>query len=259
MNVFGFGVLCSNSGGAENRRFVEVVLKARKRFEALRDFTVDGALEEVDRMNRERKDAGESTGLSSPRNASLDSVRGLPPARSSGLRDVPEDSAFAIGEDEDDEQDEADDLTPMNASGAGAADDAMPGQSRSMSEKARGKQPINPTSFSRTTSRTASSTSLSTYNTLQSTYDPAQPFTPTPEWVGFAHSPKHRTSRGMLTVACAAQHLRSAPSTTYNLASDRRRCRASILAHQHQRGQRRLRRLRQCRRTRQSRPSEGRK
>ena len=194
MKVFGFSVLCSNSGGAENRRFVDVVVKARKRFEALRDFTVDGALEEVDRMNRERKDAGESTGLSSPRNASLDSARGPPSARSSALRNVPEDSAFAIGEDEDDEEEETDDATPMNASGAGAAGDMVPVQSRSMSEKARGKQPVNSTSFSRTTSRTASSTSLSTYNALQSTYDPGQPFAPTPEWVGSTHNLKHETS-----------------------------------------------------------------
>jgi hypothetical protein len=261
VNVFGFDVLCSNSGGAENRRFVEVVVKARKRFEALRDFTVDGALEEVDRMNRERKDAGESTGLSSPRNASLDSARGPPSARSSSLRDVPEDSAFAIGEDEDDGEDGADDVTPMNASGVDAASDAVPVQSRSMSEKARGKQPVNSTSFSRPTSRTASSTSLSTYNTLQSTYDPTQPFAPTAEWVSLIHSKKLEASRGMLTSFRAAQHLSSAPSATYNLTSNRSRCRASIFAHHRQRGQRRRLRclLHQRRRTRQSRPTEGRK
>lgn len=180
-----FDVLCSNSGGAENRRFVDVVLRSRKRFEALRDFTVDGALEEVDRMNRERKDAGESTGFSSPRNASIDSARGPTPARSAGLRNVPEDSAFAIGEDEDDEDDGADDLTPMNASGGDAdvVDDALPMQSRSMSEKARGKQPVNQTSFSRTTSRTSSAD----YSTHTSALQPlsSQPFAPTPEWVSF--------------------------------------------------------------------------
>ena len=81
-----FGFLCANSGGAANRRFVDVVVKGRRRFEALRDFTVDGALEEVDRIARERKDAGEATGLANSRNASLDSGQWC---KDGGLRNVP--------------------------------------------------------------------------------------------------------------------------------------------------------------------------
>ena len=185
------------TSNAENRRFVEVIVKGQKRFEALRDFTVDGALEEVDRMTRERKDAGEPTGVRSPvRNASLDSARSPVSARSPPLRDVPEDSAFAIGDDEDDpDDDEGDvdeDLTPMNASASAAdADGAVPLQSRSMSEKARGKQPINQTSFSRSASRNTSNTSLTTLTPLQTSHTSntsqisttQQSFTPTPEWV----------------------------------------------------------------------------
>ena len=180
MNVLGSGFPCTDFGGAENRRFVEVIVKARKRFEALRDFTVDGALEEIDRIKRERKDAGESTGMASPRNGSLDSARGS--ARHTGLRNVPEDSAFSIGEDDDEGDDSDDDPTPKNApSGAASAvEDAVPMQSRSMSEKARGKQPVNSTSFSRTTSRTTSNASLNTYNPTNAT----QQFEPSPEWVG---------------------------------------------------------------------------
>ena len=174
-------VLCANSGGAENRRFVEVIVKSRKRFEALRDFTVDGALEEVDRMTRERKDAGESPGVISPRNASLDSARGQT-ARSTGLRNVPEDSTFAIGEDEDDDEDnDTNGHTSTNLSAEVVEDVAIPMQSRSMSEKARGKQPVNPTSFSRSTSRTNSN--ASTYNSTLQPHSSAQPFAPTPEWV----------------------------------------------------------------------------
>jgi hypothetical protein len=165
------------------------VVKGRRRFEALRDFTVDGALEEVDRIARERKDAGESTGVTSSRNASLDSARGARPA---ALSNVPEDSAFAIGEDEEDEdEDGADDSTPINAAG-GAVEDSVPMQARNMSEKARGKQPVNSTAFSRSTSRTASNASLSTYNTLQQSHTSPQPFAPTPEWVGRVHSPRHK-------------------------------------------------------------------
>lgn len=180
VNVLGFGVHCSNFGGVENRRFVEVIVKARKRFEALRDFTVDGALEEVDRIKRERKDAGELTGVASSRNAPLDSTRG---SRHTGLRNVPEDSAFAIDDDDEEGEDSDDDPTPKNApSGAASTvEDGVPIQSRSMSEKARGKQPVNPTSFSRTTSRTTSNASLNTYTTQTNA---PQPFEPTPEWVG---------------------------------------------------------------------------
>ena len=169
------------TSGAENRRFVEVIVKSRKRFEALRDFTVDGALEEVDRIKRERKDVGESTGVASPRNGSLDSARG--PARHTRLGNVPEYSAFAIGDDDEDGEDSDDDPTPKNApsGGANAVEDALPMQSRSMSEKARGKQPVNPNSFSRTTSRTTSNASLNTYNIQTIT---SQAFEPTPEWVG---------------------------------------------------------------------------
>ncbi|RMY61613.1 hypothetical protein D0863_11219 [Hortaea werneckii] len=41
-----------------NPRFVEVIVRSQKRFEALRDFTVEGALAELDRQTQERKDRG---------------------------------------------------------------------------------------------------------------------------------------------------------------------------------------------------------
>ena len=170
----------------ENRRFVEVIVKSHRRFEALRDFTVDGALDHVDRMAMDRKDAGESTGVRSPvRNASLESSRSHPSTRSTSLEGVPEHDAFAIGEDDED-----DDETPRESARTGSINDtetAVPTQSRSMSEKARGKQPVGSNSFSRSTSRNTSNTSLSALNTSQSHASPQQ-FTPNNEWVSLESS-----------------------------------------------------------------------
>lgn len=167
----------------ENRRFVEVIVKSRKRFEALRDFTVDGALAEVDRMTMERKDMGEAAGLRSPaRPDSLDSIRAPASTRSSTLDNVPEDGAFSIGDDEEDEEEQTSDLSSPISAPTSAGDQAVPSQSRNMSEKARGKQPIGQTSFSRTTSRNTSTTSLHALHTLQ-TSTSHHNFTPTPEWV----------------------------------------------------------------------------
>ena len=178
VNVLGVEVLCSD-WCTENRRFVEVIVKSRKRFEALRDFTVEGALEEVDRIARERKDAGEATEI---RNASIDSARSPVTARLSTLGDVPEDSAFAIGDDEEEEEESAAGVSTPTSTVASAVEDAVPLQSRSMSEKARGKQPVNQTSFSRSTSRNTSNASLTLLTTPQ-TSTSQQPFAPTPEWV----------------------------------------------------------------------------
>ena len=215
-NVLGLDVLCSDLC-IDNRRFVEVIVKSRKRFEALRDFTVEGALAEVDRIARERKDAGEPTGIMSPiRNASIDSARSPATARSSALGNVPEDSAFAIGDDEDDEEESTVGVsTPMSAS-TSVVDDAVPLQSRSMSEKARGKQPVNQTSFSRTNSRNTSNASLTALNTLQTSTSP-QPFAPTPEWV----SPRAcisvlLTDHIVLTGCVVASYLSTTPTTTHH-------------------------------------------
>lgn len=169
---------------AENRRFVETIIKGRKRFEALRDFTVEGALAEVDRMTMERKDAGETIGVSSPaRNNSVESTRSQTFARLPSLGNVPENSAFTIGDDEDDDGEEStadpDDSRPASASNS-ARDDALPMQSRSMSEKARGKQPIGQGNLSRSTSRNNSNASLPSLTAIPSQ---TQPFTPNYQWV----------------------------------------------------------------------------
>lgn len=161
---------------------MEAVTSERKRFEALRDFTVEGALAEIDRANMERKDAGESISVST-RNNSVDSARSQTASRQPSLGDVPENSAFTIGEDEDDDEDaftsERDALRSASSS-SNAGEDVLPLQSRSMSEKARGKQPIGQGNFSRTTSRNNSNISLPS---LASAHSHSQAFTPNYQWV----------------------------------------------------------------------------
>lgn len=167
-------------------------MKGRKRFEALRDFTVEGAEAEIDRMTRERKDIGESA---AGRATSHESARGATSPRTTSLDMVPEDSAFAIG-DEDDEDDEGDgesnlpshDTSTRASMSNDALEDALPLQSRSMSEKARGKQPVGLANFSRSTSRNTSHTSLASLIRLQ-TRQSQQPFTPDYQWVRLTSRP----------------------------------------------------------------------
>ena len=193
IHLFALPVHCSKKGTLlticiENRRFVETIIKGRKRFEALRDFTVEGALAEVDRMNMERKDAGESVGVSSPavRHSSAEIARSQTAARSSSLSNVPENSAFSIGEDEDEDGDDSPttdhnaSTRPTSSSSNVAVEDALPTQSRSMSEKARGKQPMGQGNFSRSTSRTNSNISLPSLASAQSH---SQTFAPNYQWV----------------------------------------------------------------------------
>jgi len=87
--------------------------------------------------------------------------------RSSILPNVPEESAFAIGDDDDDEHDTDDEhaATPQHStptdhpsrasSVASEVEDAVPTQLRGMSEKARGKMPAGTPTFSRQNSTTS--------------------------------------------------------------------------------------------------------
>lgn len=183
-----------------NRRFVDIVCRSHKRFEALRDFTVDGALTELDRINQERKDRnGNIAGITSPtRGASMDSIRSPASSRSPSLGNVPEHGAFAIGDDDDDEEDLE---TPINnphsrsqSNASASMEDAVPTQSRSMSEKARGKQPVGHGSFSRSASRNTSNTSLASLQTqTPHPLTTSTQFTPTAEWLEswLPHLPLH--------------------------------------------------------------------
>lgn len=171
----------------DNPRFVDAVVRGRQRFIALRDFTVEGALSELDRQAQERKDraSNDASGTRTPvRHTSIDSFRSPPSTR---LGNVPETDAFSIGDDDEDADEEADDDQGTSSSGrtplVNTVDPSVPRQSRSMSEKARGKQPIGQGNFSRsrTTSRQSSISSLPTL--IAAHTSPSQQFIATPEWV----------------------------------------------------------------------------
>ncbi|KAF2769164.1 hypothetical protein EJ03DRAFT_327609 [Teratosphaeria nubilosa] len=175
-----------------NPRFIEVVLRSRRKFQALREFTIEGAQAELDRQAQERKDRGEqAAGIRSPmqqsRNGSIDSIRSPVSVQSPRLHNVPENGAFAIGEDDEDEE-HAESLASSTtfSPSASVEDIGVPLQSRSMSEKARGKQPVGQESFSRVGSRHSSTVSLpalvtSTSALSQSVSGPG--FVPTAQWL----------------------------------------------------------------------------
>ncbi|MCJ1237120.1 hypothetical protein MMC14_005104 [Varicellaria rhodocarpa] len=178
----------------ENPRFLTAVLKTRKRFEALRSFTLESGREEIERLAQNRKesvDASES--VTSPtrlsRNGSIDSLRSPQVARTPSLSNVPEEgSAFAIGEDEDDTEDDDDnELHPSYSQSSlstrhsrtpsiSSIDDAVPMQLRGMSEKARGKMPVGQTSFSRVNSLSSISSNNATIIPTTSGFTPSAPW-----------------------------------------------------------------------------------
>jgi len=188
------------------------MIKGRRRFEALRNFTVDGALAELDRLALERKEAGESAGVRTPssRGGSLEYSRGNS-ISSRGLGDVPEDGAFALADDEDEAIEDGDadvdngetrklcivhskSLLTFVAEHGVDASDSLPvqAQARNLSEKARGKQPIGAgdrdLSRHSLSSRNASDASLPSLNHAVShthIHAPSreEKFTPTYQWV----------------------------------------------------------------------------
>lgn len=175
----------------KNPLLILTILKSRKRFEALRDFTLEGGREELERQMQQRKERLADGYTSSPvsRGNSNDLVRSPTSARTPSLSNVPEDNTFTIGEDEEDSEDEERHSRPVQqqsapsgsnsrtASVSSSIDETLPLQLRGMSEKARGKMPAGHPSFSRQNS----STSLASINTglVTSTGQ----FNPTVEWV----------------------------------------------------------------------------
>ena len=182
---------------SDNKVFVQGIFKSRKRFEALRSFTLESGQEEIERQKRRRKEEAESANrLTSPtrtsRNNSIDSLRSPQSARTPSLSNVPEEGgAFAIGDDEDsDNEPHTNPATPTHSSPSGhnsrtpsfssSVGDPLPTQLRGMSEKARGKMPAGQPSFSRQNS----TTSLSSH-AAASLMSPTAPggFDPTPHWI----------------------------------------------------------------------------
>ncbi len=152
----------------ENPNLIYAILRSRKRFESLQEFTLESAQEELERQKAE---TDSSNGGHHSRGSSIDTtLRSSISARSPHLSNVPEEhGAFAIGDDEDvSEGEEAASAsqplqpkrptntqsTEFSASVSSSTDDVPP-QLRGMSEKARGKMPVGTPSFSRQNSMTS--------------------------------------------------------------------------------------------------------
>ncbi|KAF2728168.1 hypothetical protein EJ04DRAFT_477803 [Polyplosphaeria fusca] len=169
-----------------NPNLVYAVVRSRKRFQALRDFTLESGQEEIERQSQLRKEQGNELA----RADSIDSLRSPTVPRTPTLRDVPEENAaFAIGDDEDEDSDaeshppELVQSPPQPPSGGSrsasiaSVDESVPLQLRGMSEKARGKRPVGQPAFSRQNS-TTSLMSMSTPTLGQNEF-----FTPSTTWI----------------------------------------------------------------------------
>ncbi|KAH7071311.1 high-temperature-induced dauer-formation protein-domain-containing protein [Paraphoma chrysanthemicola] len=169
-----------------NPNLIYAIVRSRKRFQALRDFTLESGQEEIERQNQQRKEGGADL----QRAASIDSLRSPTVSRTPTLGNVPEEnSAFAIGDDEDSDAEEPrHSETPQSpvqspsgasrsASIASSVEESVPLQLRGMSEKARGKMPVGQPTFSRQNSMTS----------LSSAATPAlatnEFFTPSSSWL----------------------------------------------------------------------------
>ncbi len=152
---------------AKNAHFVYAILRSRNGFLALGNFTLESAQEEIQRQEQRRKDeAGRESTDSLSRRGSNDTTTsngrdGLGPRRSvsASHHAAPDESAFAIGENSDEEDESQVAATPQSDTMSRATSiasshdlenvEAVPTQLRGMSEKARGKMPAGPSSFSR--------------------------------------------------------------------------------------------------------------
>lgn len=157
----------------ENPNFIYSVIRNRKRFQALRSFTLESGQAEIERQNQRRKESSNENGGSAETDLprfSTDSTQSPTTAqhRRPSQQNVPEEeNTFAIGDDDDDDH-ETDDghattpsySTPTDQPSRASSitsdiDDAVPTQVRGMSEKARGKRPAGTPTFSRQNSTTS--------------------------------------------------------------------------------------------------------
>lgn len=180
--------LCDLANFLANPYFVYSILKNKKRFEALRSFTLESGQEEIERRNRRRKEDGQAADPFDMSRNSVDSIASptTTQSRTPTLSHVPEeDDTFAIGDDDDSDEDEerptpaqsSPSENPSRASSVVSTDDAVPTQLRGMSEKARGKMPAGVASFSRQNSVT----SLGSYSMAGQSTTGA--FEPSAHWI----------------------------------------------------------------------------
>lgn len=159
------------------------ILKYRKRFEAVRTFTLESGQQEIERQNERRKakNSFDSLGSITPSQSSEDLHAS--DARSSLSRIPEENGPFAIGEDDsDDERDDENTAPPSTQTSrrpsvSSLMDESVPLQLRGMSEKARGKMPAGHPTFSRQNSMTSQSSMSGSLAVSPNG------FTPTAAWV----------------------------------------------------------------------------
>jgi hypothetical protein len=163
-------------------------MRSKKRFYGLREFTLEGGQEEIERQNQLRKQQAESANRGNSRANSMDSLRSPISARSPNLSNVPEEhSAFAIGDEEESDEDDISRPLQMRTNTSSMEEfrsdslsspiqEAVPTQLRGMSEKARGKMPVGQPSFSR-------QNSISSLHSLTQHISHPGQFQPTAEWV----------------------------------------------------------------------------
>ncbi|KAL3458554.1 high-temperature-induced dauer-formation protein-domain-containing protein [Aspergillus heterothallicus] len=172
----------------KNPFLVYAILKHRRRFEAVREFTLESGQQEIERQNERRKVENRDAIASPVLSASEDDPRLSSGARSP-LGRIPEEnnSPFAIGGDDSDDEGEgqhtpAQDSASVQTSrrqsvSSSVADESVPLQLRGMSEKARGKMPAGQPTFSRQNSMTSQSS-------MSAVLAPsASGFTPTTAWL----------------------------------------------------------------------------
>ncbi|KAL5356631.1 high-temperature-induced dauer-formation protein-domain-containing protein [Aspergillus floccosus] len=173
----------------ENPFLVYVILKYRKRFEAVREFTLESGQQEIERQNERRKAEGNPQEFaSSPVLSPSEEDPHVSSGARSPLRRIPEEnSPFSIGGDDSEDEREEEQKAPSQASQSvqssrrpsmsSMVDESVPLQLRGMSEKARGKMPAGQPSFSRQNSMTSQSSMSAALLTSPSG------FTPTVAWL----------------------------------------------------------------------------
>lgn len=170
----------------ENPFLVYAILKYRRRFEAVREFTLESGQQEIERQNQRRKSENRDSIASPVLSASDEDPRLSSGARSPLGRIPEENNPFAIGgDDSEDEgegrhtpaQDSASVQTSRRQSMSSVVDESVPLQLRGMSEKARGKMPAGQPSFSRQNSMTSQISMSAIFPSSSGG------FTPTTAWV----------------------------------------------------------------------------
>ncbi|KAL5335815.1 high-temperature-induced dauer-formation protein-domain-containing protein [Aspergillus crustosus] len=171
----------------KNPYLVYAILKYRRRFQAVREFTLESGQQEIERQNERRKAEVRET-VASPVLSAADDDPRLSSGARSPLGRIPEENnnLFTIGgDDSEDEgegqhtpaQDSASVHTSRRPSISSAVDESVPLQLRGMSEKARGKMPAGQPSFSRQNSMTSQIS-------LSAVFAPSPSgFTPTTAWL----------------------------------------------------------------------------